>query len=218
MKQSRSSPRQGASQRRGRPPEFARPVALDAALRTFWLRGYSGASLDDLTAAMGIHKPSLYAAFGSKQQLYEAAVDHYIATIGVSYLAPLGASRLRDALDGFFDQTIAGVCGGFGPRGCIVACTLPAEAGVSTAAQAKLQAVLAQLDAAFAARLTQAQQAGELSAAADPRCLGQILTSGMMALSIRARAGADAATLRALADALVAAVLAGAGSGRSAAS
>ena len=208
MRRSESTSARSSRRRRGRPPEFAREAALGAALETFWRRGFSGASLDELTAAMGIHKPSLYAAFGNKERLYEAAVDHYVANIGASYLAPLAKPTLRAALDGFFDATIAGVCGKHGPRGCVVACTLPAEAGLANAAQAKLAAVLEQLDAAFVARIAAAQRAGELSKRRDARALGQLVGSGMLALSIRARAGAGPRELRRIADEIVAAVLA----------
>ena len=62
---------------RGRPRAFDRKAALDAAMRLFWRKGYSATSIADLTAAMGIGSPSLYAAFGSKEQLYAEALDHY---------------------------------------------------------------------------------------------------------------------------------------------
>lgn len=58
---------------RGRPRKFEHGVALDAALQTFWTKGYRGASMDDLTGAMAMNKPSLYAAFGAKEELYLAA-------------------------------------------------------------------------------------------------------------------------------------------------
>ena len=206
MKRMRSTSTSARPRKRGRPAEFRRGVALDAALATFWQRGYSGASLDHLTTAMDLNKPSVYAAFGNKQQLYEAAIDHYVANVGATYLAPLAAPKLRAALDGFFDAMIDGVSGKHGPRGCIVACTLPAEAGASSAAQAKLAVVLAQLDGALVARIAAAQQAGEIAKRRDARALGQLITSGMLALSIRARAGASKRTLRAIADEIVAAV------------
>jgi len=208
MTKTKSTRKRPEVPRRGRPPEFQRSTALDAALATFWARGYSGASLEELTTAMDLNKPSLYAAFGNKEQLYEKAIDHYVANIGAAYLAPLAAPGLRDALDGFFDAMIDGVSGKHGPRGCVVACTLPAEAGISSGARAKLAAVLTQLDAALVARIIAAQQAGEVAKRRDPRSLGQLVTSGMLAISIRARAGAAKRSLRAIADEIVAAVLA----------
>ena len=65
---------------RGRPRSFDRDAALEAAMKTFWQFGYEGASMAALTAAMGINSPSLYACFGSKEQLFREAVDLYLAT------------------------------------------------------------------------------------------------------------------------------------------
>jgi len=207
MKRAPSTAEHAPPRKRGRPAEFDRGKALDAALATFWQRGYGGASLDDLTTAMDINKPSLYAAFGNKEQLYEAAVDHYVASIGGAYLAPLAAPGIRAALEGFFAAMIDGVSGRHGPRGCIVACTLPAEAGISTQARSKLAAVLDQLDGALIARIRAAQEAGEVEPHRDPRAVGQLITSGMLAISIRARAGAGKRVLRAIAGEFVAAAL-----------
>ena len=61
----------------GRPRAFCETSALDAAMRAFWEKGYEGASLDDLTQAMGINRSSLYASFGDKEQLFKRAIAHY---------------------------------------------------------------------------------------------------------------------------------------------
>src|SRR3978361_2482525 len=66
----------------GRPREFDRDAALEAAMRLFWRKGFAAASMNDLCDAMGIRSPSLYAAFGSKEALYLEAVEHYVQTIG----------------------------------------------------------------------------------------------------------------------------------------
>jgi len=189
---------------RGRPREFQRDEALDAALATFWERGFAGASLEHLTTAMDINRPSLYGAFGDKEHLYAASVDRYVATIGQSYFAPLAPGvPLAAGLTGFFDAVIDVVTGKHGPLGCVVACTLPAEAGISAAARDQLARVLAQLDDALRARLRAAQAAGEIARGRDVRALAEVATSGMLSISIRARAGAGRRELRRLARSFV---------------
>lgn len=189
-------PRRG----RGRPRAYDQGTALDAALKVFWTKGYGGTSVDHLTAAMQMSKPSVYAAFGNKQAVYEAAVHHYVATIASCSLKPLTElPTLRAALLGFYDAQIDVVTGRHGPLGCIVACTLPAEAGDSPEAQRLLAAVIAQLDAGVTARIRAAQAAGEAAKDADAGTLAQVITSGLFALSIRARSGATRRALTKLA-------------------
>lgn len=204
-----STPDENIRRPRGRPRAYEAGTALDAALKVFWTRGYSGTSVEDLTAAMKMSKPSVYAAFGNKQAVYEAAVNHYVATIGSCYLRPLETEPvLRDGLLGFYSAVLDVVTGKHGPLGCVVACTLPAEAGHSKEAQQLLAAMFAMLDGAIVARLRRARAEGEIAADADATLLGQVVTSGMFALSIRARAGANRRALMKLARGFVDLVLA----------
>lgn len=197
-------PSSAARRRRGRPRQFDYDQALDAALHTFWQRGFGGTSLDQLTAAMRLNRPSLYAAYGNKDATFAAALDRYLTTVGGAYLAALARpAGLRDALTAFFEAIIAVVVGAHGPTGCAIVCTLPAEAGASPAARRRLARAVADIDAAVTARLRQARAAGELAAGADPRILAQLVTGTMFALAIRARAGAPRAELRRIARALV---------------
>src|SRR3954469_22395850 len=105
---------------KGRPREFDVDQALDRALRVFWRRGYEGATLPDLTKAMGINRPSLYAAFGSKEGLFRKALDRYAA-------GP--AAYVREALNEPTARAVAGrLLGGAidlvtdrrNPRGCLL--------------------------------------------------------------------------------------------------
>ena len=194
---------------RGRPRKFDHTTALDAALRTFWSRGYGGTSMDELCLAMGMNRPSVYASFGNKDAVYAAAVEHYVRTIGVHFLTPLADPDLDAALTGFFRAVIDTVSGRHGPRGCIVSCTLPAEAEVSEEARVQLGRVLAQVDDALAERLARARTSGTLDAGVDLRALAQILTGGMLTLAIRARGGATRAELARLARGLVTLVTGG---------
>lgn len=73
----------------GRKRAFDKDVALDKAMRLFWANGYSGTSISDLTATLGINKPSLYAAFGNKEQLFKASIEHYTECYGEPTLLKL---------------------------------------------------------------------------------------------------------------------------------
>lgn len=189
---------------RGRPRAFRSEDALDRVLATFWDRGYGGTSVDDLVRATSLNKPSLYGAFGNKEALYDAAVDHYVATVGSGFLRPLHErDSLERGLEGFYDEVIDTVTGRHGPLGCIVACTLPAEAGTSPAAREKLRQVLQQLDAAVTAALAAAVARGELPKGADIPAVAQVVTSGMLSISIRARSGASRRELKKLARTFV---------------
>lgn len=193
--------------RRGRPRKYEHAAALDAALTTFWSKGFAGTSLDDLASAMGMNRPSIYAAFGNKDALYAAAVERYVQTVGRAYLEPLLRGRtLSEDLDGFYASVTGVVTGSHGPLGCIVACTLPAEAETTPAARELLAGALAGIDEAVRQRLARAVEQGELPRDTDLRTQAQLVTSGMLALSLRARAGASKRELKKLARAFVAAV------------
>jgi AcrR family transcriptional regulator len=199
-----STPSDQPRRPRGRPKTYEHATALDAALGVFWTKGYSGTSLDDLTQAMEMSRPSVYAAFGNKKAIYEAAVNHYVATIGSRYLVPLHKERsLRAGLLGFYAAQIDVVTGKHGPLGCVVACTMPAEAGEAGPVREHLAGVLAQIDGAVLERCRAARSAGELPKDADPAALSRLVTSGMLALSIRARSGMPRRELTRLARSFV---------------
>lgn len=203
-----STPAENTRRPRGRPRAYESAAALDAALKVFWTRGYSGTGVEDLAAAMKMSKPSVYAAFGNKQAVYEAAVGHYIATIGSCYLAPLFAEpTLRGGLLGFYSAVLDVVTGKHGPLGCVVACTLPAEAGDSKEARELLARMFAEMDGAVVSRLRKGMADGDLPKDADPSLLGQVVVSGMFALSIRARSGTNRRALAKLARGFVDLVL-----------
>ncbi|MDX2168117.1 MAG: TetR/AcrR family transcriptional regulator [Deltaproteobacteria bacterium] len=197
------------ARRRGRPRQFDYDQALDAALQTFWHRGYAATSLDHLTAAMRLNRPSVYAAFGNKEAIYAAAIQRYVAVAGRETLQALARPRLRDALAGFLAAIIDTATGRYGPNGCAICCTLPAEAGHSEAARRQLAEAIAQLDGAIQARLRAAVAARELAAAADVASLAQLVTGVAFSLSIRARAGTPRRELGRIARALVGLVVRG---------
>jgi len=191
------------ARRRGRPRQFDYDQVLDAALHTFWQRGFAATSLDHLTTAMRLNRPSVYAAFGNKDAVYAAAIQRYVATAASGSLAALAKPALRAALGGFLAGIIDTATGRFGPTGCAICCTLPAEAGHSAAARRQLAAAIDQLDMALLARLRAARSAGELPTDADLRGLAQLITGTAFALSIRGRAGTPRRELTRIAKAMV---------------
>jgi AcrR family transcriptional regulator len=115
----------------GRQRQFDEQVALEAATQVFWSNGYSGTSLSDLTDAMGINKPSLYAAFGNKEALFIRALNHYIDKHGGPHLEALRTARgsLRSRLSAYLKSITRMVCDPSLPGGCLVAETTSAAGG-----------------------------------------------------------------------------------------
>lgn len=107
---------------RGRPRSFDRDLALQRAMEVFWTRGYEGAQLADLTAAMGINPPSFYAAFGSKETAFREAVDLYVASLDATWRCALSEGQsarasIRAMLEGSVDRVLSAP----GAPGCLIA-------------------------------------------------------------------------------------------------
>src|SRR5205809_5912885 len=105
---------------RGRPREFDPERALDRALKVFWKRGYEGASLPDLTRAMGINRPSLYAAFGNKASLFRLALDRYERGPGAYVCAALAATTAREVAEKLLFGAADMRADRRNPRGCLM--------------------------------------------------------------------------------------------------
>jgi len=107
---------------KGRPRSFDRATALRAAMLIFWEKGFNGSSLADLTTAMGINAPSLYAAFGSKEELYLQALTLYAGEVGIEIWSTLDeTANVRAAFERFLLATIDAYCEESVPRGCMIA-------------------------------------------------------------------------------------------------
>ena len=115
----------------GRQREFDEQVALDAAMKVFWKNGYSGTSLTDLTQAMGINKPSLYAAFGNKEALFIRSLTHYVEKHGYPHAEKLKAENapLSERLKAFLESITEMLCDPALPGGCFVAETTSESGG-----------------------------------------------------------------------------------------
>ena len=105
---------------RGRPRAFDVDQALDAALRVFWRQGYEGTSLADLTAAMRVNRPSLYAAFGNKERLFRRVLDHYGRGAQAIREEALRQPTARAAVEHLFRALVDSMGDSRNPRGCLM--------------------------------------------------------------------------------------------------
>ena len=190
---------------RGRPRAYDPEIALQRATESFWRAGYAATSLDDLSAATGMNRPSLYGAFGDKRELYLAALRRYWELSHVAMEEALAYDRtLREALRRLYRKALAGYFGGKdGPRGCFAIGTATTEAVRDPKIRALLAEGFQMIDDAFAARIRFARDHGDLPKGAHPATLAMLASATLHTLAIRSRAGASRSTLEAMADATV---------------
>jgi len=190
---------------RGRPRSYDPDSALEYARDAFWDGGYTGTSLDDLTNATGMNRPSLYGAFGDKRVLYLQTLERYREMGRTAMREELSQARpLAEALRGVFDRAISIYLGGKqGARGCFLIGTATSEAVLDPKIRSVLAAGLHELDELLEARLRHAIEQSELKTDLEPADLARILCGILNSLALRARAGDSRATLEATARASV---------------
>ena len=188
--------------RRGRPRAYDPQTALERATDRFWRSGYSSTSLDDICAAVGMNRPSLYAAFGDKHTLYLKALQRYwrLSLVAVQEALADGEQTLEEALMGVYDGQLSLYFSGDGlPRGCFAIGTATAEAVDDAEIRSSLADGLRTLDADLEARIRLAREKGELRDDADPAALAVLASATLHTIAIRARAGVPRAELREIA-------------------
>ncbi|WNG37889.1 TetR/AcrR family transcriptional regulator [Archangium violaceum] len=186
---------------RGRPRGFDSTRALEQALKVFWRLGYEGASITDLTEAMGITAPSLYAAFGSKAELYRQALELYRAEQGAFTARALDEEpTARAALDRSLRESAREFTSRKHPRGCMISTavlTCAAENQPIAEHVAGLRAdTLARLRDCIARGIAQ----GELPAGTNAEALARYFGAIIQGMSVQAQDGASEAELLALAE------------------
>lgn len=187
----------------GRPRGFDTETALDAALAVFWRHGFQGASLAELTAAMGINKPSLYATFGDKESLYLQALDRYLSEQIAQLVTRLEAETDgRKAVANFLRAMVTMVADPNLPGGCFII-TGAAGCGSSLTpptVELALRKALQGSEKALKDRLYRAQQDGQLAADAAVESLAALFSALLAGQAVLAKTGVRAAKLAAIAD------------------
>lgn len=187
---------------RGRPREFDVEEALASALRVFWEKGYEGASLTDLTEAMGITRPSLYAAFGNKEDLFKRALDLYerekLAYVGNALAAPTAREVVQRMLEGTI-LNITSEC-----RGCLGVIASVSCGSVISPIQQDLQNRTRSIRDSIIQRMQRAIDEGEFTTPVSAEAMTQYMMAIMQGISVQAGSGATRAQLEQVAQAALA--------------
>jgi len=190
----------GSPRRVGRPREFDVDEALDVAVRLFWERGYEGTSLADLTGAMGITKPSFYAAFGNKEQLFRRAVDRYTEGPGSYGVRALEEPTARQVVAAFFNGAVRATTPPEGPAGCLgVQGALAASSG-GRAAHDVLAGWRNDAGDRLEARFRRAVDEGDIPPDVDPRGLARYVMTVGFGIAVQAASGVRREDLQVIAD------------------
>ena len=182
----------------GRHREFDSEQALAAALHVFWRKGFEGTSLSDLTGAMGINRPSLYAAFGNKEDLFRKALDQYLHTcaafFGTALERPTARAVAEGVLFGYADMATDSAH----PPGCLLTHGALACSEQADPVRQELNRLRAEGESRLAARFEQARAEGDLPPDTDPVGLASFVMTVKQGVAVQAASGADRATLHAV--------------------
>ena len=181
---------------RGRPCEFDKDKVLERALQVFWQKGYEGASLSDLTRAMGINRPSLYAAFGNKEALFRRVLDRYADGPAAYVREALREATVRAVVERLLSGVIGLLADPRTPAGCLMVHGALACGKDSDPIRQELISRRAASEAAIRRRFKRAIAEGDLPADVDPGDLARFIAAVMHGMTIQAVGGAGRAELR----------------------
>ncbi len=183
----------------GRPRSFDRDVALDQAMLCFWRHGYETTSVSDLTAAMGIMPPSLYAAFGDKKQLFLAAAHRYAGDPAVLRDGMAAAPTARQAIHTLLESAAKAFTGKSTPRGCLLASATASGSTASADVQDAIAEIRRGVAATIVSRIEQDVAAGRLPAETNAVALADLVLAIVQGMSVLARDGVSRRRLLAVA-------------------
>lgn len=185
---------------RGRPREFDTDEALDRALDVFWRKGYEGTSLPDLTEAMGINRPSLYAAFGNKESLFRKALQRYVEGPACYVEHALKQPTARAVAESLFFGEIALLCDTKNPRGCLAVQSALACGDAAAAVREELASRRKSLEMRVRKRFQRARADGDLPKSADPVALASYTCALIHGMAVQAAGGATRKDLKRVAE------------------
>jgi AcrR family transcriptional regulator len=185
----------------GRVRQFDADEALDRALEVFWARGYEGATLPELTAAMGINRPSLYAAFGNKEQLFRRALDRYRAGPQSFVGEALKKPTARAVAEAIFSGFVRMQRHTSRSRGCMIVSGALACGEEAESVRRELARLRQATVAALRERFDRAVQEGDLPAGTDCATLARYIATVLNGLAVQAASGATERELRQVAAA-----------------
>lgn len=181
---------------RGRPREFSREEALAKAMRIFWTFGYEATSMADLRAALAITQASLYAAFGSKEQLFREAVDLYHRTTALATARPLGIDvSTEEAIHAMLQNAVDTFTAPGAPGGCLVILGAINCSVENKAVQDHLLSMRRQTSQSILERLKRGQREGDVPKTASIAGVAAYYTSVLYGLALQSRDGASRKTL-----------------------
>jgi AcrR family transcriptional regulator len=190
----------------GRPRAFDCDIALDQAMEVFWRHGYEGATIAQLTDAMGINPPSLYAAFGSKEGLLKAALDRYTARRAEWMDEVLSAPTAREVAERMLTGVADKQTDPANPPGCLLVQGGIACGSGSASVPFELAARRAQTEDQLRDRFARARDEGDLKPSADPAALARYLSAVTVGMGVMASSGADRGALREVAAVAIKAI------------
>ncbi|MDA9430769.1 TetR/AcrR family transcriptional regulator [Bradyrhizobium sp. CCBAU 51627] len=190
----------------GRPREFDAETALDQAMEVFWRHGYEGATIAQLTEAMGINPPSLYACFGNKEGLLRAALDRYTKLRGVWMDEVVAAPTARDVAERMLMGIADKQTDPANPPGCLLVQGGIACGTGSENVPFELAARRAQNEDQLRDRFVRAKAEGDLIQTSDPVALARYVSAVAVGMGVMASSSADREALRQVASVAVQAV------------
>lgn len=185
---------------RGRPTNFDHEEALEKALQVFWTRGYEGASMSELTEALGINKPSIYAAFGNKEELFRKTLARYTSGPAAFVKEAMKEPTARQVVEKFLLRAVDFFSDRSTPNGCMIVQAALTGGQGSSMIQQELIAYRKNLEASFNERFELAKSQGDLPQQVNTKQLAKYIATIHQGMSVQATSGATREDLLAIVE------------------